>query len=153
MLARQLILGFGILVVVPMVIHNGVDLIVDRPDPQEMLDMHRRSFTDNAEFQERMAEAQASFQEERKHWSWIHLVVGAPLGIAVMIGGWFIALPVITEGLMLGGIVAFSSNCFWYWGDLPAFWRFSVMLLALASLLWVSHRSFGAPKAPAGAES
>ena len=156
MLARKLILGFGIAIVVPMVIHYGVGLFTEWPDFTEMARLRQEQRNapneDRAELQERIEELQETVDAQRKRWSWNHFVVGVPLGIAVMIGGSFVAIPVIGEGLMLGGIFAFSSGCYWYWSDLPPVGRFLMMLLALAGLVWMSYRDLDALKASKGQE-
>ena len=156
MLARKIILGFGFAVLMPMLIHCGIDAFVPGPDDRahyqeiERLREHEK----DAQAQERASlsarrEQLAAAHTARKDQSErIHFFVGAPIGILVTLAGSFIRAQAIGGGLMLGGIFTFTGGCAYYWADLSRPGRFFVLLVAFAALLWIGYQRLSELKRP-----
>jgi len=168
MLARKLILGFGFAVLMPMLIHYGIDVIVPMPSWREDLTTHYEQ-TNRLRDQERRAtsvaeraqvraqldqlESQRRTQAtargaQREQAGRIHFFVGAPLGILVTLVGSFVRAQAIGGGLMLGGIFTFTSGCIAHWADLSGPGRFAVLLVAFAVLLWIGYQRLSELKQP-----
>lgn len=154
MLARKIILGFGFAILLPMLIHYGIELISPRPDYRQYeienyYERHRRA---SSEEQERLETEQNRLRAQRQaaqdQWERIHFFVGAPLGIVVTLIGSFVRVQAIGGGLMLGGIFTFTEGCFWYWSDLPRAGRFLVLLVAFGVLMWIGYQRLSELKAP-----
>ena len=157
MLARKLILGFGFAVLMPLLIHYGIETFSPAPERTDQ-------WRERSRLQERMQEAsgeekgqlraeldrwdeaQAARQQRSSRW---HFYIGAPLGILVTLVGSFVTAQAIGGGLMLGGIFTFTGGCFWYWGDLSRVGRFGVLLAAFLVLLWIGYQRLAELKTPA----
>ena len=145
MLARKLILGFGFTLVVPLLIHFGIDAVHGSLDTRsyyaEAGRLRQREEQARGEEKERLVRERERFEDEHRAAerasSKVHFFVGAPLGIAVTLAGSLVTAPAIGGGLMLGGIFTFTDGCFWYWGDLDPTGRFVVLLVAFAVLVWI----------------
>lgn len=154
MLARKIILGFGFAVLLPMLIHYGIELISPRPDwkeyqVQNYYERHQRA---SPEEQERLEAEKNRLDEQRqtaeKRWSQTHFFAGVPIGILVILLGSLIRVQAVGGGLMLGGIFTFTEGCVWYWGDLEPVGRFLVLLAAFAVLLWIGYQRLSELKQP-----
>ncbi len=148
MLARKLILGFGFAVLLPMLIHYGIDVFVPGPSSreyyQQQQDISERERAASGEqkaalrAERKQLEAAHQLKEDRSER--VHFFVGAPLGILVTLVGSFVRAQAIGGGLMLGGILTFTGGCAWYWADLSRPGRFLVLLVAFGVLLWIGYQ-------------
>lgn len=157
MLARKIILGFGFAVLMPMLIHYGIDTVAPSPDSTAYyseLNRLRDAEKDATGIEKARLRAQRE-QFEGRHTAQqnqserVHFFVGAPLGILVTLLGSFIHAQAIGGGLMLGGIFTFTGGCAYYWADLSRPGRFCVLLVAFAVLLWIGYQRLSELKQPA----
>ena len=154
MLARKIILGFGFAVLLPMLIHYGIELISPMPEwnkyqVQNYYERHQRA---SAQEQESL-EAEKNKADDRrevvqKKWSQTHFFVGVPIGILITLLGSLIRVQAVGGGLMLGGIFSFTEGCAWYWMDLNPVGRFLVLLAAFVVLLWIGYQRLSELKQP-----
>ena len=156
MLARKLILGFGFAVLMPLLIHYGIDVFSPAPESKayyRQLNQIREEeeaapasekphLSAKRQQLESMHDAQVDRSEQ------VHFFIGAPLGIIVTLLGSFIRAQAIGGGLMLGGIFTFTGGCVYYWEDLSRPGRFLVLLVAFAVLLWVGYQRLSELKQP-----
>ena len=157
MLARKIILGFGFAVLMPMLIHFGIEVFVPRADERpyyrqlsQLRDQERdASGETKAQLRARREQLEAAHQAQEDRSARIHFFVGAPLGIIVTLLGSFIRAQAIGGGLMLGGIFTFTGGCAYYWADLSRVGRFSVLLVAFIVLLWIGYQRLSELKQPA----
>ena len=158
MLARKIILGFGFAVLMPMLIHYGIDVFVPRDDGgtyyRELSRMQAREHEEGATPAEkaRFRAEREAFEDRHeaadKHAGRVHFFVGAPIGILVTLIGSFVRAQAIGGGLMLGGICTFTGGCAWYWTDLSRPGRFAVLLVAFVVLLWIGYQRLSELKQP-----
>ena len=156
MLARKLILGFGFAVLLPMLIHYGIDVFVPGPETREyhrqLRDVSERekdtSGEEKAKLRAQRQQLERAHETQEDRSQQIHFFVGAPLGIVVTLIGSFIRVQAIGGGLMLGGIFTFTEGCFWYWTDLSRAGRFVILLVAFGVLLWIGYQRLSELKQP-----
>ncbi len=157
MLARKLILGFGFAVLMPMLIHYGIDVFSPHPESREYYQELNRlrererstSAGDKARLQAQIQQAESTHEVKSSQSERVHFFIGAPLGIIVTLIGSFIRAQAIGGGLMLGGIFTFTGGCAYYWADLSRAGRFSVLLVAFFVLLWIGYQRLSELKQPA----
>ena len=166
MLARKIILGFGFAVVLPLLVHYGIDAFHSAPDRTGLqADIgrlyareHDATGAEKEALRADRERLEASKRSLDRAESRIHFFVGAPIGIAVTLVGSLVRAQAIGGGLMLGGIFTFTGGCFYYWDDLPPGGRFGVLCLAFVVLLWIGYQRLaelqsGRPRAESGERS
>lgn len=158
MLARKLILGFGFAVLMPMLIHYGIDVFSPQADYRQhyeqlnrLNEQERRATTEieKAQVRAQREQLEISRRAQSDRSGRIHFFVGAPIGIIVTLVGSFIRAQAIGGGLMLGGICTFTGGCAYYWADLSRPGRFAVLLVAFVVLLWIGYQRLSELKQPA----
>ena len=157
MLARKIILGFGFAVLMPMLIHNGLDVFCPHLDSpayyRELRKLRERedkaSGGEKAQLYAQREQLETTHDAQNARSERIHFFVGAPIGILVTLIGSLIRAQAIGGGLMLGGICTFTGGCAYYWTDLSRPGRFAVLLVAFAVLLWVGYQRLSELKQPA----
>ena len=130
MLTWKIILGFGFAVLLPMLIHFGIEMFAPYPNS-------------NYSEQHRLLSALMRYR-----WSQIHFFVGVPIGTAMTLIGSLIRVQAVGSGLMLGGIFTFTTGCVMYWGHLSRIGRFLVLLIVFGVLLWISYQRLSELKQP-----
>lgn len=165
MLARKIILGFGIAMLVPMLTHYGIDIFV--PSPMEawrvqgqrssqqyrqlaqLREQERRAATEDEKaklrqqidlLEQRREGEQQSREALQAQSKRVRFFVAIPIGILATLAGASLAAHAVGSGLMLGGIFTFTNGCWWYWADLPATSRFLVLLIGFGVLWWIGYR-------------
>ncbi|HBH97173.1 MAG TPA: hypothetical protein DDX89_05205 [Candidatus Omnitrophica bacterium] len=157
MLARKIILGFGFAVLMPMLIHYGIDVFVapvdSRAHYQELQRLREREEDagdqiEKARLREERYSREQRYEAHHDQAGRLHFFIGAPIGIVVTLVGSFVKAQAIGGGLMLGGIFTFTGGCAWYWADLSRQGRFLVLLVAFAVLLWIGYQRLSELKRP-----
>jgi len=141
MLARKIILGFGFAVVLPLLVHYGIEAFhpsVPTPEVRRLRQREEQSTGDEkVQLRDQRERMEAELRTQERASSRLHFFVGAPLGVAVTVVGSLVGAQAIGGGLMLGGIFTFSEGCFYRWADLEPVGRFLVLLVAFAVLPWI----------------
>ena len=157
MLARKIILGFGFAVLMPMLIHFGIDAFVpssnDREYYQEVNRLREAEHDatgggEKARLRSQREQLEARHTTQSNQTERVHFFIGAPLGIIVTLLGSFIRAQAIGGGLMLGGIFTFTGGCAYYWMDLSRPGQFLVLLVAFVVLLWIGYQRLSELKQP-----
>jgi len=156
MLARKIILGFGFAILLPMLVHYGIDVFHPYPDYSQYYQELRRLQDqeddavgeEKARLRQRREQLEAVHKAQREQSSKVHFFVGTPLGIIVTLLGSFIRVQAVGGGLMLGGIFTFTGSCVYYWEDLPRVGRFLVLLVGFAVLMWIGYQRLSELKQP-----
>jgi hypothetical protein len=92
-----------------------------------------------------------AYQSARAKFARRLIVVMAPLGIAAILGGYFLGVNAIGTGFMLGGILCVVYGYAGYWTLLYPWMRFGSLLAGMLMLLFVGFKHFGMPRLdPAG---
>jgi len=147
MLARQIVIGFGIAVVFPLLIYYGVASFVT---PPHFMDAYGNlpPVEPNATPAERKARAdlvqqrQDDFKRRAEAFARVLILVATPLGIAAMLIGAYLPLRDIGTGLILGGILTVGHGYWSYWDHLQDWRRFVSLLLGFVVLLFIGYRRF-----------
>ena len=141
MLARKIILGFGFAVVLPLLVHYGIEAFhpsVPTPEVRRLRQREEQSTGDEkVQLRDQRERMEAELRTQERASSRLHFFVGVPLGVAVTVVGSLVGAQAIGGGLMLGGIFTFSEGCFYRWADLEPVGRFLVLLVAFAVLPWI----------------
>src|SRR5436309_10665246 len=148
MLAQKIILGFGFAVVLPLLVHYGIEAFHPSVPTPESYDEVRRlrqreeqsTGDEKVRLRDQRERMEAELRTQERASSRLHFFVGAPLGVAVSVVGSLVGAQAIGGGLMLGGIFTFSEGCCYRWADLEPVGRFLVLLVAFAVRLWIGYQ-------------
>jgi hypothetical protein len=148
MLARRIILGFGFAVLLPLLVHYGIEAFHPSIPASEAyvkcgrLQQREKDAVgdEKATLREARERCDADLRTQERASSRTHFFVGAPLGIVITLAGSLVATQAIGGGLMLGGIFTFSEGCFYRWADLDPVGRLLVLLVAFGVLLWIGYQ-------------
>jgi hypothetical protein len=148
MLARQIAIGFGIAIILPLLIHYGVSTF----HPAPRLEFPIAQLAPNATADERkeyfaqQQQRQKAYAEAAKEFARILVIVATPLGIAAILIGAYLSLQAVGTGLILGGILTVGWGYWSYWSHLDDWIRFVSLLAGFAILIFVGIRRAGAAK-------
>jgi hypothetical protein len=152
MLARQIAVGFGIAIIFPLLVYYGVCTFVPPPKYSTFVTVNTTSVAANAtpeqrkEAEDRRAERQKqqdAYKAAARDFARVLILVSAPLGIAAILIGAYLALHAIGTGLIFGGILTVGWGYWNYWQYLDDWLRFLSLLLGFAILLFVGYRRVG----------
>lgn len=77
-----------------------------------------------------------------KHSMYV-LFVLSTLGVAIIIGGLFVTVPVISNSIMAGGVIIIIRGVVGAWNFLSKYLQWALLGVLLALLLWVAYKKFG----------
>ncbi|MBF0384432.1 MAG: hypothetical protein HQL27_01035 [Candidatus Omnitrophica bacterium] len=149
MLAKKFALGFGIAVLLPMVVHYGVSTFNPAP---KWRNYYQYEYYNNYEEEknaspEEKAKKQAEIQKKDEDYRKAQnsfgkslFLVAIPVGLAAIIFGSLTAVQAIGTGLMFGGIFTIIDGYCWYWSELQDWMRFVSLLVAFIVLIYIGYR-------------
>ena len=146
MLAKNFALGFGIAIILPMLVYYGVSMFSPSPKWRDYrVDGYSQRYEEaDKEEKAELRKEQKRLEEERrahsKRFERQLFFVATPIGIAAMIAGSVIAIQAVGAGLMFGGIFTVTEGYVCYWSELPDWMRFLSLLLAFAILVYIGCR-------------
>lgn len=146
MLAKKFALGFGIAIILPMLVHYGVSTFSPAPKWQDRYDTYSYQRYDKATVEERAQldkerkEQDRIWREKEKIFQRNLFFVAIPVGIICIVVGAFISIQAIGTGLMFGGIFSLTEGYMFYWSELQDWMRFLSLLAAFAVLIIVGYR-------------
>ncbi len=161
MLARQIAVGFGIAVILPLLIHYGVATFYPPPKMQTIVTAtimppnptpeERQKYRDEErERQQEQRKQREAYDAAAKDFAHHLVVVSTPLGVAAILIGAYLALHAIGTGLIFGGIFAVTLGYWSYWQYLEDWVRFVSLLVGFAILLFVGYRRIAQTRPSAG---
>jgi len=145
MLARQIVVGFGIAAILPWLILYGLSTVYPQPSMEE----YRAALVilgadaTPAERKAQMAEHRKSteaFNAAARKFARVLFPISTVLGVAAILIGAHVTSSAIGAGLILGGVFSLALG---YWGHsqhLDDWIRFSSLLAGFAALLFVGVR-------------
>ena len=146
MLAKKIALGFGIAIILPMMIHYGVSTFSHAPKWEERYEANYYQNYQNATPEQKVKLDKAR-QDKEKTWKQKEKIfqtnlffVAVPLGIASIIIGAILPIQAIGTGLMFGGIFSITEGYMCYWSELQDWMRFLSLLVAFAVLIFIGYR-------------
>lgn len=148
MLAKKFALGFGVAILLPMVIHYGVTTFSPRPKwrDYQIENYYERYKRATPEEKVRLEEERSRLAKERREHErrfQKHLFfVATPMGIIAIIVGSISAVQAIGTGLIFGGIFTLMDGYIWYWTELKDWMRFLSLLIAFIIIIFIGYRKF-----------
>lgn len=146
MLAKKFALGFGIAIILPMLVHYGVSTFSPAPKWQD-----RYSYYSYDNYQNATPAEKAKIDKDRKETDKVWrakekifqrnlFFVAVPVGIIAIVLGAFAPMQAIGTGLMFGGIFSLTEGYMFYWSELQDWMRFLSLLAAFIVLIYVGYR-------------
>lgn len=142
MLARQIVIGFGIAIIFPLLIHYGVSTFHPAPKYQSFFTI-KAPLTSNTtpeerkEYQEQQRRDQEAYATAARAFARVLAMFAIPLGLAAMVVGAYLPNLSVGTGLILGGILTVTWGYWSYWSYLEDWIRFVSLLSGFALLLFV----------------
>ncbi len=150
MLARQIAIGFGIAVILPLLIHYGVSTFYPAPKPQFSFASTplppNATADERKQYADQQRQRQEVYAEAAKQFARVLLTVAAPVGLAAILIGAYLSFQAIGTGLILGGIFTVAWGYWGYWSHLDDWMRFVSLLAGFAVLVFVGIRRTGAAR-------
>ncbi len=148
MLAKKFALGFGIAIILPMLVHYGVSTFSPAPKWQDRYNYSSYHYQDyakatpeqKAKMDNERKEKEKIWQQKEKIFQQHLFVVAVPVGIAAIILGAIAPIQAIGTGLMFGGIFSLIDGYACYWSELQDWMRFLSLLAAFAVLIFIGYR-------------
>ena len=146
MLAKKFALGFGIAIILPMLVHYGVSTFSPAPKWQDRYDTYSYQRYDKATPEQRVEidrerkERDRIWREKEKVFQKNLFIIAVPVGIAAIIFGAVMPIQAIGTGLMFGGIFSLTEGYMFYWSELQDWMRFLSLLVAFVVLIYVGYR-------------
>lgn len=146
MLAKKFALGFGIAIILPMLVHYGVSTFSPAPKWEERYEQYSYQRYNNASPEEK-AKIDKERQEKERMWKQRQKVfqrnlfsVAVPVGLITIILGAIAPIQAIGTGLMFGGIFTLTEGYMFYWSELEDWMRFLSLLAAFVVLIFIGYR-------------
>jgi uncharacterized membrane protein YphA (DoxX/SURF4 family) len=144
MLARQIVIGFGIAVILPLLVYYSVSTFYPIPKtpndgttecmmlavtPEQRVECWRKQRT--------MLDARDA---ENKEFSWRLVAVGTPLGVSAILIGAYLSIYEVGTGLILGGILTVTFGFWSHWQYIESWARLVSLLVGFVILLFLGYR-------------
>ncbi|MDP2905487.1 MAG: hypothetical protein Q8O22_04215 [Candidatus Omnitrophota bacterium] len=146
MLAKKFALGFGIAIILPMLVHYGVSTFVPAPKWQDRYDNSSyRQYEGAAPEQKAKMDAERKAKEriwrqKEKIFQQYLFIVAVPVGLAAVIMGALVPIQAVGTGLMFGGIFTLVDGYANYWSELYDWMKFLSLLAAFVVLIYIGYR-------------
>ncbi len=124
MLAKKFALGFGIAIILPMLVHYGVSTFSPAPKWEERYSRYsyqqyqNASPAEKAKIDQERQQKEDIWKQKQKVFQRNLFLVAVPVGIASIIIGAVLPIQAIGTGLMFGGIFALTEGYMFYWSEL-----------------------------------
>ncbi len=152
MLAKRFALGFGIAIILPLMLYYGVSTFSPEPKYSDYrIDNYYQKYKDaSLEDKKALANKQEKLTLQlkvaRKGFQQNLFFVMVPLGVLSIIIGAFITTNSIGAGLIFGGIFSMCNGYIRYWSELPDSLRFISLLFAFLVLIIVGYKKLESQK-------
>ena len=144
MLALQLVIGVGIALLFPLLIHTGVAAVKPSPKPSDRTNLQAETSEEiKRANQEQIRREREALQRARVAYAKVLFTVMAPAGLAAVLAGYFIGINAIGVGLLTGGILCLVYGYGGYWEALSQRVRFVSLLAGQLMLLFIGSRYLG----------
>ena len=151
MLARQIAVGLGIALLLPLLIYYGVATFYPPPQPAAPIaivvlppnatpEERQRYLEQQQERQKQTQEQQAAYRNAAKDFARRLIIVSMPSGLAAILIGAYIPIHAIGTGLILGGILTLAWGYWGYWTYFEDWMRFASLCAGLMVLVFVGFR-------------
>ena len=145
MLAKKFALGFGIAIILPMLVHYGVSIFSPAPK-WEQYGLYSQAGYESASPEEK-AKMDKERQEKDRIWKGKEKIfqrnlffVAIPVGLVSIVIGAISPIQAVGTGLMFGGIFSLTEGYMFYWSELQDWMRFLSLLVAFIILIFIGYR-------------
>ena len=145
MLAKKFGFGFGIAIVLPMLVHYAVSTFSPAPKwneyyPNNYYQYQNATAEERKQLQAEENKRQEGYRQHRKVFERNLFYAATPVGIAAIIIGSMLAVQSIGAGLIFGGIFTVIDGYCWYWSELQDWMRFLSLLIAFIVLIICGYK-------------
>ncbi len=148
MLAKKLAVGFGIAILLPMLVHFGVSTFSPEPkwenDFREERDHSRKYQNASAQEREKMDAERDQRDEKRRNrenrFQMDLFLVSIPVGLLSILAGSLISIQSVGAGLMFGGLFTITDGYYCNWRSLESWVKFVSFLLVFLLLIFIGYR-------------
>ena len=146
MLAKKIALGFGIAIILPMMIHYGVSTFSPPPKYKDyVVEGYWQKYQTASPAEKIVLEKEnKAVQEKReaheKRFQRHLFFVAVPVGLIAIIVGSLIGIQAIGSGLMFGGIFSVTDGYCWYWSQLDDAMKFASLAVAFTLLIVIGYK-------------
>lgn len=135
---RNLAIGVAILVMVPLAIAIGVDIV--NPEPQKS-DFTVTTSSDSWFSKEKKENIdQIAYDDAFTAYRKKYFYISVTLGIASIIAGALIQIPFIGVGFILGGGISTTIGYWSYWKMIPNYLKLISLLFSILLLVFLGYR-------------
>lgn len=151
-MAKRFILGLGITIILPMLVHYGITTFVKMPkwenyQVQNYYELHQRaSIEEQRHLEAERNKKDKEYRQAQRQWAKIAFFVEVPVGVGALIIGTVSNVPGFSGGLMLGGIVTAIMGYCWEWAGLPDWFKFLTLLMVFIVMFWMGYKKLGKKK-------
>lgn len=150
MLAKKFGFGFGIAIILPLLVHYGVSTFSPPPKWNDYSSNRDYAAYQNGTVEEKkkmdnewQRQTQVRSQEreaKQKRFAKNLYYVAVPVGLAAIIIGSFLSIQAIGAGLIFGGIFTTVNGYCWYWNHLEDWMRFLSLLVTFVVLIYLAYK-------------
>jgi hypothetical protein len=149
MLARQIVVGFGIAAIFPWLIYYGVGIFFPPPKVQNYYAAIQpgpaATTEERAAFANKQQEEQKAYASAARLFARVLFTVGTIAGVAAILVGAYVTSHAIGAGLIFGGISSLATGYWSYASYLDSWIGFVLLVVAFVALLFVGHRRLPQP--------
>ncbi len=145
MLAKKFGFGFGVAIILPMLVHYGVSMFSPVPKWENYYTSNYYQY-ENATPEEKKKlqiedkKHQDQYNQHRKVFERNLFYVATPIGITAIVIGSMLTVQAIGAGLIFGGIFTLTDGYCWYWSELQDWMRFLSLLAAFIVLVICGYK-------------
>lgn len=146
MLAKKIALGFGIAIILPLLIHYGVSTFWHSPNFTDyQIDNYygkyeRATPVEKAKLEKEKDELFNKWQRDEHLFQRALFYVAVPIGLIAILYGSLTSIQAVGTGLMFGGIFSVVDGYSCCWSLLDDWMRFLSLLIAFVVLLFIGYK-------------
>lgn len=148
MLARQIVIGFGIAAIFPLLVFYGVSTFYPAPkyptDGTSECMMRAVTPDQRAECAQNQRATLDAYTAAAKEFSWRLVIAATPLGVLAILIGAYLTPYTIGTGLIAGGIFTITYGYWGYWQYVADWARLVSLLVGFLILLFLGYRGVAA---------
>ena len=111
------------------------------PRPAKIMNQTGAEVSEPTEYCDAAASCRKEYEETRSFYNRNVFIMLVSLGAVSLIAGFFfVSVSAISYGLLFGGLLSIFIGNVRYWSDMDEYLRLVVLVVVLASLIWLGYR-------------
>jgi len=140
-------IAMGMALLIPMLITYGVNLLHPPPDHEDYQSVGLPgpgpvSEEEAARREELSKKDRDNFNAARMEYEQLFFYVALPVGLALVVGGVFVGVSSISNGMVFGGVFTLIMGYYSNWNQLSDGIKFVSLLIALALFVFAAYRTY-----------